>query len=548
MVPILWLLLLLQGLQGGRSNAPQARGSIEGRVVRSGVAGAGAPQGLADARVELKPGNVSLSTGPGGTFNFRNLAPGRYTISFTRDGFVPQEDRKRGITTLGLSITVANGQILKGVVLPMIPTPVILGRVVDPHGEPLATALVSAYRRQFSPFGTQLKIVRKGMTNDLGEFRLFGLNFGDHFVSAGYSDRDRASAIGKIQLSSNVSKPDEGYATIFFDGAEDISRAQAARLAPGIDSSPLNIVLRDLPRFAIRGQVLPLASGTKIFMAPKGSDLAEAEYFIYPNSSGAFEVRGVSRGSYLLFATAEGDVLQSDVVAVNVTDDDINGIRLTLQQTVTIYGGIFIDRSLRTELEGLHVKLVRSTTEFDQTIDVPASPGGEFILEHVAPLAEYDVVVEPLPPGVYIRSMSSGGRSILYGRSRLIPDQRVQIALASATDDVEVHVIQGRDPSPGVLVVLIPDPVLRRRPDRYITAVTGDDGNALLTGVPPGRYLAYAFEQIERGAYYAFGYNPTVETRFADHAVPVIVEDRPSKLKPIELRVIRAAETAGGFN
>src|SRR5262245_30553088 len=170
MVPIVWLILLLQGLQGVRPNPPAARGSIEGRVVRAGVAGAGAPQGLADARVELKPGNVSLSAGPGGAFTFRNLAPGRYTISFTRDGFVPQEDRKRGITTSGLIVTLAAGQILKDIALPMIPTPVIAGRVVDPQGEPLATALVSAYRRQFSPFGTQLKVVRKGMTNDLGEF------------------------------------------------------------------------------------------------------------------------------------------------------------------------------------------------------------------------------------------------------------------------------------------------------------------------------------------------------------------------------------------
>src|SRR5262245_4228530 len=131
MVSIVWLLLLFQGLQGARPSLPAARGSIEGRIVRAGVAGAAAPQGLPDAHVELKPGNVSLATGPGGAFTFRNLAPGRYTIAFTRDGFVPQEDRKRGITTAGLIITVDAGQILKDIVLPMIPTPVITGRVVD---------------------------------------------------------------------------------------------------------------------------------------------------------------------------------------------------------------------------------------------------------------------------------------------------------------------------------------------------------------------------------------------------------------------------------
>src|SRR4030095_13819928 len=114
--------------------------------------------------------------------------------------------------------------------------PVITGRVFDPHGEPLAAALVRAYLRQYTPYGTQLKIVKKGMTNDLGEFRLFGLNFGAYFVSAGYGDRERAAAVGKAQLSPNVSKADDGYATTFFDGADDISRALAVHLAPGFDT------------------------------------------------------------------------------------------------------------------------------------------------------------------------------------------------------------------------------------------------------------------------------------------------------------------------
>src|SRR5437867_4431906 len=297
MSSILWLTLWLAGLQVGsaaRANAPPARASIQGVVVRAGAAAAGAPDGLADARVELKPGNTSVFTGPGGAFTFRNLAPGRYTLSFSHDGFIPQEDRRRGLTASGLSITLAVGQTVKDIVLPMIPTPVITGRVFDPHGEPLAAALVRAYRRQYTPNGTQLKVARKGMTNDLGEFRLFGLNFGTYFVGAGYSDRDRAAAIGKTHLSANVSKADEGYATVFYDGAEDISRAQPAHLAPGVDSGPLNIILSDTARFTIRGQVLPLVAGTRIYMAPKGSDLAEATYFIYPNVNGAFEIRGVS--------------------------------------------------------------------------------------------------------------------------------------------------------------------------------------------------------------------------------------------------------------
>src|SRR5215471_3774385 len=242
MLPIFSVALWLAGLQ---VRAAPARASIQGVVVRAGAAAAAASQQLADARVELKPGNLSVFTDADGAFTFRNVAPGRYTISVTHDGFIPQEDRRRGLTISGLSVTLAADQTLKDIVLPMIPAPVITGKVIDPHGQPLAAALVRAYLRQYTPYGTQLKIVRKAMTDDMGEFRLFGLRFGEYFVSAGYSDRDRAAAIGTTQLSENVSKADDGYATVFYDGAEELSRARATRLTPGTDSAPVNIYLKD---------------------------------------------------------------------------------------------------------------------------------------------------------------------------------------------------------------------------------------------------------------------------------------------------------------
>ena len=281
-------------------------------------------------------------------------------------------------------------------------------------------------------------------------------------------------------------------------------------------------------------------------MAPKGSDLAEATYFIYPNVNGAFEIRGVSPGSYLLFAKAADDALSSEVIVVNVTDNNIDGLRLSLQATTSIYGGVFIDRSLRNELSGLRIKLVRSSTEFDQTIDARAAPDGAFFFEHVASLAEYDVVVDPLPAGTYVRSISSGVRSILSGKARLTEGQPLQIALAIAVDDLEVHVTQAGEPAVGIQVVLVPDPTLRRRADRYLTGVTGESGDIRLTAVPPGRYTAYAFEQIEPDAYYAFAYDPGAETRFRDRAVPVIIGE--SGTKTIDLRVIPATETAGGLH
>jgi hypothetical protein len=209
-----------------------------------------------------------------------------------------------------------------------------------------------------------------------------------------------------------------------------------------------------------------------------------------------------------------------------------------------VTGVITGDRNQRLTLDGVHVKLSRATIEFDQTIDARPNQTGIFNLQNVMPTARYDVLVQPLPPDMYVKSITSGGRNILQGNASLLP-QPLQITLATATNSIDVHVTKGNDPAAGAEVVLIPDVLMQRRPDRYITGYTDESGDVQLTAVPPGRYTAYAFEKIEAGAYYVFAYDPPAANRFRDRSVTVIVGE--SGAKEIQLRVIPAPETAGGL-
>jgi hypothetical protein len=392
------------------------------------------------------------------------------------------------------------------------------------------------------------------MTNDLGEYRLFGLNFGQYFVSAGYGDRERTTAIGKTQLTANVSRADDGYATVFYDGAEDLSQARALHLAPGSDPGTPGLYFRDLARFRIHGQVLPVVAGTRVLFAPKGSDLNDADYFIEPNATGAFEIRGVSPGSYVLLATADNGVLASEVIPVTVANDDIDGVRLALAKTISISGSVSLEDSPCLEpssgpavdVSKLHVKLRRSTTEFDQTIDARVNDDGTFKLEHVSLYPEYDLAVEELPTGTYVKSINPRALGLLQGKARVVADQKLQIAVATATCVVDVHVTKRGSPARDTRVVLIPEPSMRRRADRYITGRTDESGTLNLPAVPPGTYTVYAFEQIEPDGHYALAYSPAAENRFRDHSRTVIIVERDCR-KSVELIAIPADDTAGGL-
>jgi hypothetical protein len=347
-------------------------------------------------------------------------------------------------------------------------------------------------------------------------------------------------------LSENLSKADDGYATVFYDGAEELSNARSARLAPGLEPEKLAIYFKDRARFRIRGQVVPeKISGKKLMFVPKGSDLSETRSFLQLPASGEFEIRAVSPGSYLLLATgvATDGQYSSDVMTVNVSDSDVEGIRLALAPERPVSGTMMWEGNPRADLSELRVKLVRGTAEFDQTLYAVMRSNGSFRFDSVAS-SNYDLAVEPLPPGTYLKSARSGGLDLLVGGPRFLSGQPVQIVLATAADTLDIHVTKEADPAAGAEVVLIPDFPMRRRPERYLTGFTDASGNLHLSAVPPGGYTAYAFEQIEPGSYFALA-APGADNRFKDRAVSVRAVDGG---KAIQLKMIPAAETAGGLN
>ncbi|HEY2380320.1 MAG TPA: carboxypeptidase-like regulatory domain-containing protein [Terriglobia bacterium] len=474
------------------------------------------------------------------------MPPGEYTVSVSHAGFVLMQDPRRGVTASGFKIGLSGGQTLRNIVLPMAAAPVISGTVVGPDGQPLAAALVRAYVRQYTPYGTRMRVVKKGMTDDLGAFRLSGLSFGEYFVSAGYGDRERAEAVGKTQLSANVSRADDGYVTQFYDGTGELSYARPVRLAPDFDDGGVTIYLKEPARFRIHGQVVPPLAGVKIAIVPKGSDLAEATSFVQTGAGGAFEIRGVSPGTYLLLGTiisAYGS-FSSDVMTLNVKDSDLDGIRMALIMTQRVSGGVTLDFGQPINFAAPHVRLVRSTIEFDQTLTEDVKPDGTFAFADV-PAGEWDIVVEPIPPGMYVKSINSAGRNLLSGGNRLSGSAPIQIVVAPAPDTLDVQVTNGADPAIGAQVAVVPAATLRRRADRYFTGFTDSSGHLRLSALPPGTYTVYAFERIESGAYYALGANISGASPFRDRGVSVTLGDNGGKT--IELKAIPAAETAGGI-
>jgi protocatechuate 3,4-dioxygenase beta subunit len=176
------LILLLQ-----QSPQPQATASIEGSVLKLGTTEA-VPRAKVTLSQQGSPNSQAITADDGGKFAFRNIAPGQYRLTATRDGYVAAEFGQRGPGAAGVQITLVAQQHMKDARIEMTLTGVISGRVLNRYGEPVGNANVQALRYTYQEGRRSLTPFQSIRTNDLGEYRLFWMSPGQYVISAQAAD------------------------------------------------------------------------------------------------------------------------------------------------------------------------------------------------------------------------------------------------------------------------------------------------------------------------------------------------------------------------
>ena len=176
--------------ESGRRQAPArdakvataGTGAIRGRVT---AADTGAP--LRRAQLVLSGGELKqpthAATDAQGRYEFTQLRAGRYTLEASKSTYVTLHYGQRWAFEAGKPIEVIDGVALEKINIALPRGGVISGTIVDDLGDPIALACVRAWRSTFDQ--GKRKLVPAGQyveTNDLGQYRLFGLQPGTYFV------------------------------------------------------------------------------------------------------------------------------------------------------------------------------------------------------------------------------------------------------------------------------------------------------------------------------------------------------------------------------
>ena len=195
--------LLLLPLALSAQTRPDDLCSISGQVTNA-VTGEPVRRALVYMRrIDMSPGvtNVQVTqsgtTDAAGRFALSGIAPGKYRLSAERSGFLTTQYGSRGPNKAGTLLTLEPGQKSSDMTMRLTPHGVIAGRVLDEEGEPVSNANVQVLRQQYMQGRKELVRTGGGSTNDLGEYRVFGLPPGRYFVSAESAPNAMTSTCGR---------------------------------------------------------------------------------------------------------------------------------------------------------------------------------------------------------------------------------------------------------------------------------------------------------------------------------------------------------------
>jgi hypothetical protein len=175
-----------------RDNPAQAVGTatIRGRVV---AADTGAPiRGASITVSSEQAGSLNVLTDDTGRYQVTGVPSGSHSVTASKPGYISLSYGQTRPSQGGKPVVLAGKQTLDNVNLALPKGGVIAGLVLDQYGEPVVGAAVAAMRVTYKDGRRVLAPVSNGiiaitglvLTNDLGEFRVYGLEPGAFYVGA----------------------------------------------------------------------------------------------------------------------------------------------------------------------------------------------------------------------------------------------------------------------------------------------------------------------------------------------------------------------------
>jgi hypothetical protein len=325
---------------GGPNQEIKAGGVIRGRITSLDT---GKPLRRAQIRLaaefEFLSTPRTASTSTDGRYEFRDVAPGRYTLRVERSGYLALTYGQRRPGEQGRPLQIAEKEVAEKVDFALPRMSVISGRVFDDLGEPIAGVTVWVLQARFIQGRRQLVATGVNATTDiLGRYRLLTLTPGDYVVMG---------TTRETWPHDTDPKQVFGYASTYFPGTSMAAQAQRVKLGLAQQASGIDFQLVAGRTATVRGTATSasgvLLGGETVTMMREiggpamwsGSAVAVASTKVA--GDGGWTLSNIPPGEYRLSirAAARGnDPAQEGQVTISVAGADVEGLSLIAGGTI----------------------------------------------------------------------------------------------------------------------------------------------------------------------------------------------------------------------
>jgi len=510
---------------------PDGRGTIRGRVLGP----SGRPLSAATVSV-FGAGQIgggfrrSSRTDSEGRFVFAGLASGVFSVEATKIGYATSSDA-RGKPSSS-RVEIRDDQRIATVELTLSRGSALSGRVVDERGEPIQGVTMQALQLTGGRARALARpVLPDRWTNDLGQFRIFGLTPGSYLVSASISEKGSA-----------VNPGAGDYLPVYYPATTQASQAVPVGIDIGVDADGIDLVLTKSRGARVSGTV-SASNGDPVTGLVMLIDRARAGLVSFSRRQTSFEgngrflLSGVPPGDYLLEALATNIAdptrMQFAVQPLTVTDGDPVPLTITTSPGSTLEGRVTIegrqDRgfipippfSLRpVPADGLNLGSIRGGSPVSLTGD------GPFRMTMLNGPTRF---VFAGPSDWFVKSITIAGIDVtdspfdFSSKDDLVSGAEIVISTASATLEGYVTDADAARVNDYGVFVFSTDRAQWVAESRFMKlARPAPNGSFEVKGLPPGDYWVAALETAE----FEDGWTPEIFDRIAARAQRVTLAER----------------------
>jgi hypothetical protein len=523
--------------------APPATGTVRvtGRVV---TADTGNP--LAGAQVQISspalPKPRQVTTDAGGRYEISGLPPGRYKLSVSRLGFVAIEYGQTRPFEPGRDLELPDGQTVDRIDFALSRGGVITGRVTDQSGEPQPGMAMTAMRFAWTPNGARtLERISSGffggvVTDDLGQFRIYGLMPGSYVVAVGAVP---GGFIGPEPRPQGVT---------YYPGTANVDEAQPMQVELGQEVSAHFSLVSARPA-RVSGTVVDSAGRPVVWRQLILVSRTEGGVFTRSSGTtrpdGTFEITGVAPGTYTIeLYPVRSDTADREFASlpISVVGDDITDLMIATRPEATVRGRVIWEGSSPEPFATQRISVSQADPRMNSavqawgggtsgTVDAKGTFSIVGVHGHIVFQSSFTGVSGPW----HLKAVRLGGADITD----------VGYNVTSDIDDLEVVMTDretrvsgmARDerhqPAMDYVVVVLPSEVRPGvNPTRFIqTARPDQQGRYQVKGLPPGQYVAAAVESLSRDGHY----NPAFQKRVRSTAIPFTLKEGQQLVLDLQL-------------